>query len=156
MKNPIQPSLKTEIIPLTLIVLSFIASIYFYLHFPEKVPTHWNIRGEVDGYASKGFGAFFFPIMNVGIYLLLLFLPNIDPKKDRYVDFSKAYHMIKNFMIGFMTLIYFYTGFSGLGYKLFSITIIISIGLGLLFLVIGNYMGKVKSNWFIGIRTPWT
>ena len=156
MKNPIHPTLKTEIIPLLLIVVSLIASVYFYLNFPERVPDHWNIKGEVDGYCSKGSGAFFLPIIYIGFYPLMLFIPMIDPKKERYEQFRKPYHMIKNSVIVFMTIIYFYTGLAGLGYHLFSINIILSLGLGILFIVIGNYMGKVKSNWFCGIRTPWT
>jgi len=153
--NPIKPTLKTEVVPITLILLGLLASFYFYAHFPEQVPTHWNYRGEIDGWASKGFGAFFFPFLNLGIYLLFLFLPYLDPKKNRYQDFRKAYHVFKTMLITFMTFMYFYTGLAGLGYNV-SISTVTPVAIGILFVIIGNYLGKIKSNWFMGIRTPWT
>ena len=61
MPSPIKSTLKTEFIPIVLIALSVIASFYFYANFPEKVPTHWNYLGEVDGWSGKTFAAFFFP-----------------------------------------------------------------------------------------------
>ncbi len=156
MSNPIKPTFKSEVFPIALILISFVASLYFYIHFPDRVPTHWNYKGEVDGRSSKGFGAFFFPILNSAIYLLILLLPNIDPRRDRYEQFAKPYHIVKAALLAFMTLIYFYTGFAGLGYKMLSMNTLISVSLGILFIIIGNYLGKVKSNWFMGIRNPWT
>jgi len=155
MAHPIKPTLKTEIIPILLILISIVASLYFYANFPDQVPTHWNYKGEVDSYSGKAFGAFFFPAINLGVYLLLFFIPYIDPKKDRYKDFSKAYHVFKGMFIIFMTLIYLYASLAGLGYPI-SINIVVPAAVGLLFLVIGNYMSKIKTNWFMGIRTPWT
>ena len=59
MTNPIKPTIKTEIIPLILILASIAASFYFYANFPDQVPTHWNFQGVADDYSSKAFGAFF-------------------------------------------------------------------------------------------------
>ena len=156
MRNPINPTFKSEVLPIALILISFMMSIYFYAHFPDRVPTHWNFKGEVNGWSSKGFGAFFFPSVNTALYLLMLALPIIDPRRDRYAQFAKPYHIVKSAIVAFMTLIYFYTGFAGMGYRMPSMNIVISLGMGVLFIIIGNYLGKVKSNWFMGIRTPWT
>ncbi|MFA6215125.1 MAG: SdpI family protein [Patescibacteria group bacterium] len=155
MSSPIKPTLKTEFIPVILIILSVFASFYFYANFPEKVPTHWNYRGQIDGWSGKGFAAFFFPGLIFGLYLLFLGLPYLDPKKEHYLEFAKVYHIFKNFFIGFMVAIYFYTGLAGLGYEL-PVNVVVPTIVGLLFLILGNYMGKIKSNWFMGIRTPWT
>ena len=155
MANPIKPTLKTEIIPVILIILSIAASFYFYANFPDQVPTHWNYKGEVDSYSGKAFGAFFFPILNLGLYLLFLGIPYIDPRKDRYQDFRKVYHVFKGIFIAFMTLIYIYASLAGLGYSV-SINTVIPAAVALLFIVLGNYMSKIKPNWFMGIRTPWT
>ncbi|RJR32130.1 SdpI family protein [Candidatus Parcubacteria bacterium] len=155
MPNPIKLSFKTEILPIALLLTSLVASFYFYANFPEQVPTHWNYRGEIDDYSPKTFAAFFFPALNAGLYLLFLAIPYIDPKKDRYVEFSKVYHIFKDILIAVLTLIYFYVGLAGMGYDL-SINYIIPPAIGILFMVMGNYMGKIKSNWFFGIRTPWT
>lgn len=57
----IKPTLKTELISIILLLLSGVASFYFYANFPEKVPLHWNMAGEVDGWGSKATGAFMIP-----------------------------------------------------------------------------------------------
>ena len=52
---------------LLLILVLFALGIYFYPRLPERVPSHWNVRGEVDGYSSRFFGAFGLPLLNLGI-----------------------------------------------------------------------------------------
>jgi len=155
MKNPIKPSLKTEILPILLILLAVIASFYFYSNFPQKVPIHWNISGEPDNWGSKTVAAFLFPGIMIGMYLLFLALPLLDPKRERYAQFRKVYHVFKDILILFMVAIYFISSLSSVGYNI-SIELWIPFLVGLLFIVLGNYMGKIKPNWFMGIRTPWT
>ena len=155
MSNPVKPNLKTELIPASFILVSLITSFYFYALFPEQVATHWNAWGEVDAYSSKVFTAFFFPLFNLAIYLLLLFIPYLDPQKTNYNKFKNIYHIIKTGVIVFMSLLYFIIGFNGLGYDL-PVNIIVPIGVGLFFILIGFYLKDIKPNWFLGIRTPWT
>jgi len=153
--NPIKPTIKTEILPILLVLSAILSSFYFYANFPEQVPTHWNIYGEVDHYGSKLMGAFLFPVIMIGVYLLFLFLPFLDPKKERYGEFKKIYHFFKFYILFFLVSIYFVTGFNSVGYNI-SVGLWIPALVGLLFVIIGNYMGKIKPNWFMGIRTPWT
>ena len=155
MPSPIKPNLKTEFIPVLFLLISIIASFYFYANFPEKVPTHWNFQGEIDGWSGKTFAAFFFPGLNLIMYLCFLIFPYLDPKKERYADFIKVYHIFKGLLIAVMTIIYFYVGLAGIGYEL-PISTVIPTTIGILFIILGNYMGKIKPNWFMGIRTPWT
>ncbi len=155
MPNPIKPTLKTEILPIILLVIAVTASFYFYAHFPEQVPIHWNMAGEVDNYGSRTTGAFLFPCILVGMYLFFLIIPYIDPKKARYVQFRKVYHVFKAFMILSLAVIYFIASLNALSCNI-PVGLWVPIMVGLLFIVIGNYMGKIKSNWFMGIRTPWT
>ena len=138
-----------------MIVACFAASIYFYTHFPDRVPTHWNFRGEIDGWSSRGFGAFFVPFLLLGMYFLFLLLPLIDPKRERYADFRKAYAVIRSAIIFILALIYFLAGFAGLGFDV-PIGSIVPFVIGILFIVLGNYMGKIKLNWMVGMRNPWT
>ncbi len=153
--NSIKPTIKTEIWPIILVGLAIISSFYFYVHFPERVPIHWNMAGEVDNYGSRATAAFLFPAIILGVYLLFLALPLIDPRKERYQQFRKVYHIFKGFIVFFMTVIYFITGFNALGYNI-SVGLWVPLLVGILFIIIGNYMGKIKPNWFMGIRTPWT
>ena len=95
MSNPIKPNFKTELLPLVIILITGGASFYFFKNFPAEVPMHWNMAGEVDRYGSKMMGAFLFPAILLGMYLLFLVLPFMDPKKERYEQFRKVYHLFR-------------------------------------------------------------
>lgn len=155
MPSPIKPTIKTEILPIILVLIAVVSSFYFYSNFPERVPIHWNFKGEVDNWGSPELAAFLFPSIIIGIYLLFLVMPYIDPKKDRYKQFRKVYHIFKTLIIVLMAVIYFIASLNALGYNI-SVGIWIPVLVGLLFIIIGNYMAKIKPNWFMGIRTPWT
>ena len=79
----------------TLLIGTLIAAIVIYPHLPDQVPIHWNIKGEVDNYGSRAFGAFMLPLTNIGLYLLMLFLPLIDPRRDNYARFAGAYRLMR-------------------------------------------------------------
>jgi uncharacterized membrane protein len=152
MINPIKPTIKTEFFPLLLVILTLTAAVYFYNNLPERIPTHWNVQGQVDAYGSGKVQSVVLPLVAVGIYILFLLLPYLDPKKERYEQFSKVYHIFKNLILGLFIIIFFITSFNGLGYNL-PVGVIIPSLIGLLFIILGNYMGKIKMNWFMGIRT---
>lgn len=146
---------KKEFFSFILISFSFVLSFYFYNNFPDVVPTHWNLQGEADGFSGKGFAALFFPFLILFMYVIMSSFPFFDPRNDRYVEFEKAYRVIKNFLLGFLLLIYVVVSANGLGYAL-PIEKIMPVMVGLLFIVISYYLDEIKPNWFIGIRTPWT
>ncbi|OGF25222.1 hypothetical protein A2331_05935 [Candidatus Falkowbacteria bacterium RIFOXYB2_FULL_34_18] len=155
MPNPIKPNLKTEIIPILLILVLGISSFYFYSYFPERVPIHWNFAGEPDNWGSPLFAAFMLPALISIMYLFFLFLPTVDPKKERYAQFHKIYHIFKTIIMFFMAVIYFVASLNALDYNI-PIDVYIPLLIGLMFIIMGNYFSKIKPNWFIGIRTPWT
>lgn len=140
---------------LLLIVASLLAGLYFYPQLPEKMPTHWNIHGEVDGWSGKNFAVWFFPLVNLGLYFMMILLPKIDPRKANYTRFAGSYRVIRILLIVFLTGIYCVTIISGLGYDI-KVDTIVKVSVSLLILVFGNYMGKFQHNYFVGIRTPWT
>ncbi|MHB8075759.1 DUF1648 domain-containing protein [Desulfosporosinus fructosivorans] len=86
----ISDTLKKDWLILILILIGFALGIYFYPSLPDKVPTHWNASGEVNGYGSKLFGAFGLPAISLATYLLYLVLPYIDPKRKNYADFEST------------------------------------------------------------------
>lgn len=153
--HPVKITWKSEWLPIVLIGISLGLASYLQTYFPPEVPVHWNIRGEIDGYAGRLFGAWFLPILSLGLYLLFLGLPYIDPKKSHYEKFEEAYHGIKNLMIVFMFVLYILVGAAGLGITV-PVGNLLPIGVGLLFIGIGYYVKEVKQNWAIGVRTPWT
>ncbi len=155
MSSPIKPSFKTEWPAWLLIAVAAVVSYYFYQNFPARVPTHWNFRGEVDGYSSSAFGAFFMPVIMAAMYVFFLILPYLDPRRERYSEFAPVYHLVKNLILVFMFILFILTGLAGLGYGV-DISFYVPVMIGALFIALGLLMGKVKMNWFMGIRTPWT
>lgn len=122
---------------------------------PERIPIHWNAEGQVNGYGGKVEGLLLLPAMTLGIYLLLLFLPRIDPGRANYAQFWGAYGVIRLAVVALMAGIYAVTLLWVRGTHL-DISSIVPIAVGVLFVVLGSLMGKLRPNWFAGIRTPWT
>jgi uncharacterized membrane protein len=136
-------------------LINLMAGFLAYPHLPDKVPTHWNLAGEVDGWGTAWQGAFMMPLIMIGVFILLLLLPKIDPKRKNYANMGKAYTTLMLVIMVFFTVMYFGTLGTALGY-MENIPSLTQIGVGALFVILGNYMGKLKHNYFMGIRTPWT
>ena len=146
---------KSEIIVLGIILLSFIIGIYFYPQMPERMASHWNAQGQVDGYMSKFWGLFLVPFVLVGFALLFTAIPRIDPLKANIEEFRKHYDGLIILFFIYMLSIHFQVIFWNLGIKI-SPNTIVPISIGILFFYIGILCENAKRNWFIGIRTPWT
>lgn len=146
---------KLNLIAITVIVLSFLVGIISYQYLPEKIASHWNSLGEVDGYMSKFWGIFLIPFISVALFLLLYFIPKIDPLKENYKKFKTHYDSFILMMMLFMFYIYLLTMLWNFGIKL-NMNLSLIPALGFLFIYIGIILKNVKRNWFIGIRTPWT
>jgi uncharacterized membrane protein len=119
------------------------------------VATHWNIQGQVDAWGSKKINNLLFPGLLIAIYFLFNFIPNFDPKKERYAEFANVYLMMRNAILAVFVIVFGSTTLFNLGYPL-NISAIVGGSIGILFLFIGNYFGKLKLNYFVGFRTPWT
>jgi uncharacterized membrane protein len=142
--------------PLILLLLAMLAAAFFiYPHLPERVPSHWNIHGQVDGYSSRFWGAYAMPLLNAGIYFLMLVAPYIDPRRDNYVKFSSVYRVMKALLICFFAGMYILVILAALGYPV-SVDRFVPLGIAFLIIIIGNYMGKFRHNYFVGIKVPWT
>ena len=155
MNNPIAFKIKKEWPPLLIIILGFFTGVYFYQNFPDQVASHWNIEGAVDGYSGRLSAAFLLPIINLGLYLMLSFLPLLDPLQERYREFLGVYGKIKLLMAVFLFALYILTGLNGLGINV-SFGLVFPVLIGALLSSIGYLLRRVKTNWFFGIRTPWT
>lgn len=139
-----------------LIILSMVVAGYiFYPQLPNRLPIHWNIHGQVDNYAPKNQAVWMFPLITLAIYILFQFLPRLDPKKDKYKLFQKEWEIIQTAFIiffGYMQFITFYVTLN----KNVNMMPLMFIGLGSLFILLGNYLSKIRQNYFIGIKVPWT
>ncbi len=147
---------KTNILIICVIILSFALAIYSYQTISaDRVASHWNFKGEVDGYMSKFWGLFLIPIMSIGLYLLFLLIPKIDPLKKNIEKFRKYYDYLILMIMLFFFYVFILTLLANLGYN-FNMTKTMIPAVGFLFIYIGVIMKQMKRNWFVGIRTPWT
>jgi uncharacterized membrane protein len=146
---------KSKIIIIGIIILSFLVGVHFYPQMPERVASHWNAQGEVDGYMSKGWGLFFMPLMSVVLFLLFLLIPQIDPLKENIRKFRKYFDGFIVLLMLFLFYIYLLTVFWNIGLR-FNMGQLMIPALGILFYYCGILVENAKRNWFIGIRTPWT
>lgn len=138
-----------------LIVLAFGASLILYGQLADPMPAHWNAGGEVDGWSSRRVGAFLLPAMALGMLLLLRVLPRIDPRRKNYARFTGAYETMIVAVVAMLVAIHGAVLAAGLGMPV-AMERLVPLLIGVLFIVIGNVLPRARSNWFFGIRTPWT
>ena len=146
----------TTIIVLILIAAATIAGLLLWDQFPEQMASHWNENDQVDGYMPKFWGVFLMPLVTLGMFLLFLVIPSIDPLKANIAQFRDTFNLFVTFIIGFMIYVHALTLLWNLGYTNFKLSQAMLPAMGLLFIVIGSLLRKAKRNFFIGIRTPWT
>ncbi|KKL08308.1 hypothetical protein LCGC14_2577170 [marine sediment metagenome] len=146
---------KNKIIILGIISLSFIIAIYVYPQMPEKMASHWNAQGKVDDYISKFWSLFLMPIISIGLFLLFILIPKIDPLKENIEKFRKYFDGFIVLIMIFLFYVYLLTIFWNIGIR-FNMTQFMMPALGILFYYCGILVENAKRNWFIGIRTPWT
>jgi uncharacterized membrane protein len=146
---------KVLVAALAIIIASFAIGVYLYPQMPESMPTHWNERGEVNGYMPKFWGLFLMPLISAGILALFAVLPRLDPLKNNVKKFMGYYEGFIILFMMFMLYVYMLTISWVLGFTFNMIQFLIP-ALGILFVYTGFLLEKAKRNWFIGIRTPWT
>ena len=148
-------SVRIEMVIVTIILLSFAIAGYFYPQMPERMASHWNAMGDVDGYMSKFWGLFLVPFISLGLSALLLVIPKIDPLKANIEKFKRYYYGFVSLLLIFLLYIYLLTILWNLGLR-FNMVQLLAPALGVLFYFCGVLIEKAKRNYFIGIRTPWT
>lgn len=134
---------------------SLLVAVVLYPSLPDRIPTHWNLRGEVDGWGSRAFGVFGMLGLNAGLYLLFLVLPLADPRRENYPKFQSTYRILRSILVIFMTGIWGIALAAAKGAPV-DTGIVVPVLVSALFILFGNLMGRVRYNWFVGIRTPWS
>jgi uncharacterized membrane protein len=144
------------IISWIVVVIALILSLAFYSQVPDRVDSHWDGQGRVNGTMSRFWGMFLLPLMMGGLTLLLIWLPKIDPLRPNFTGFQKQYYgFILAFNL-FMLLVHIYMILWNTEITRFNPMSMISIGVGMLLYAAGVMIKNSKRNWFAGIRTPWT
>ena len=119
------------------------------------VPIHWNAAGEPNGYGPAWLGFLLAPAITAGLVAMFGLLPRIEPRSANLAKSSSAYLTVATAMLVLMLGVHVVVVAAGAGYNV-PITPVIGGGVGLLFVVLGNVMTTVRSNFMFGVRTPWT
>lgn len=147
-------SLAKELPIIIIIMLPFIYLAYIWNTLPAQVPIHWNAQGEIDGYAGR-ISLLLIPFaLPVLTYIIFSFIPKLDPKGKIGLMGTK-YHNLKLLLVAMMSLLALFIIYSSKKASIGNMNYIFA-GLGILFIILGNFMKTIKPNYFLGIRTPWT
>ena len=145
---------KTLIIATIVILLPMLAGVILWDRLPEKFPTHFNTAGEVDGWSSKAFGVFGLPLILVAFqWLCSLGSLKMDPKAQNLEGkvFGLVLWIIPVMSVVLNALVYC----TALGMDM-NVQIIMPLLIGLLMVIIGNWLPKCKHSYTLGIKLPWT
>jgi uncharacterized membrane protein len=147
-------TLKKELPLIGIVLAPFVYLAIIWNTLPERVPTHWNYKGEIDNWGDKYslIGLLF--LLPVLTYVLLLVIPKIDPKK-KIEQMGGKYYQLKFILVLFMSTLAFIILHISVNQSTSSANLIF-IPIGVLFIALGNYFKVIQPNYFIGIKTPWT
>ena len=128
---------------------------YFQVSPDAQIPIHWNGEGEVDGYGSPVVGFFMMPFMQLVVLAIFGSLKFLEPRAKNLETSRKAIHAVATSVTALLFVVQLVIvdqvfGFGFIGIKAMFV------GVGVMLMIMGNYFGKLKSSFFIGIRTPWT
>ena len=146
---------KTELPLLLLIAGMFLLAAVSWSTAPDRIPVHWGMTGEVDRYGGRLEGLVAIPALGALVYLLMLFLPRIDPGRANYARFGGAYYTVRAAVLVIFAVLYGVTHLIIRGVQV-DMPQVVGLVVGAMFFLFGNLLGKIRPNWFVGVRTPWT
>ena len=135
------------------ILIPVAIGLFLWNDLPDTIATHWGINGEADGYSSKAFAVFGLPLVLLAVHWLCVFATKLDPKhKDINPKmFSVVLWICPAISIVMNTMVYLIA----LGKEIKFVSGVI-IFMGLLFVIIGNFLPKCRQSYTMGIKLPWT
>ncbi len=143
-------------ITIVLLAVFLVGGLAVWKFLPDPMASHWNVNDQVDNTMPKFWGVFLMPILAVGMFVLFLVIPHIDPLKANIAQFRQAFNLFIVLILLFLGYIWILSIAWNLGYTNFRMSSAMLPALGILFLFIGWLFRRAKRNFFIGIRTPWT
>ena len=143
----------TVILTTLLCLLPIVAGVILWDKLPDRMAIHFNAANEPDNWASKPFAVVGMPAIIAAIHLACLFITAQDPKKQNITG------VMKTLMLWICPFISWLCAGMTIGYALESvhnIGVVVCVFLGILFMVIGNYLPKCLPSYTVGIKLPWT
>lgn len=132
---------------------AFAAAVYTRL--PQRVPSHWNLQGEVDGWMTRPWGPLMQPLIATFVLAVFLVLPRMDPRRANTDYIAEVRRLTLNLLVCFFAVTEVAVLGSALGWPVNADRVVL-VAIGMLFMGLGNFLPRIRSNWLIGFRTPWT
>jgi uncharacterized membrane protein len=147
---------KTSLlIMIGLLVAALAHAGYVYPRLPDSVPIHWNLQGNPDQWGSKALDTFLAPGIMAAMILMALALPVRSPKNFKIEPFMGTYNEIMTLIVGLFGYIHVVI-IQAASHPQIDMGRFLIGGILLFFAAMGNLMGRVRRNFWMGIRTPWT
>lgn len=135
------------------ILLPMLVGALLWQQLPDQVPTHFGVSGEVNGYSSKAFAVFGLPGFLLAVHWLCALATKLDPKAGNLEGRMMQLMLWVCPAVAVLVMVLIYG--NGLGYGIRA-EVIVPLGLGLLFVIVGNWLPKCKQTYTLGIKLPWT
>lgn len=149
----LKKNLKTLIVTSIVTLLPILVGLLLWDKLPEQMPFHWGPSGEVDGWTSKQMAVLLMPFILVAIEWFCAWAANLDPKANNIAN--KSLKLILWFIPVLSIFINGIVYLSALGHDV-SVEVIMPAFMGVIFMIIGNYLPKCKQSYTLGIKLPWT
>ena len=146
---------RSLLVSMGLMAAVIVMSMAAYPSLPDRIPIHWNIHGEIDGWGAKSWGVSFIPLTMAVLLLIFRALPSLSPKQFELNSFYSTYEFIVLIILMYLVYMQGVMLWTAINPQ-FNTTRAIAGGLCLMFAALGNVLGKVRRNFWVGIRTPWT
>jgi uncharacterized membrane protein len=146
---------RTQVVSALLVAAPFVFAALMYPKLPEQMPMRWGPSGQPASFVSKPVGALFGPLLSVIISVVFLVLDRAATARASFATSQRTFDVLKVTFLAFTLLLTVVTQLAAAGASN-AVNQYIPGLVGLLFVVLGNFMGKLTQNYFIGIRTPWT
>ena len=149
----IKKNLKVLVITSLVILLPMVAGLILWNQLPEQMPSHWNAQGESDGWSSKPFSVFGLPLLMLAFQWICALGTGADPKKANHPE--KMVQLVLWIIPVISTVLHVFVYAAALGEEV-RMEVVMPVFIGLVLMIVGNYMPKCKQNYTIGIKIPWT
>src|SRR5688500_8946591 len=146
---------KHLVVVIVLLAAAALASLVMYARLPDPAPIHWDVNGDADGFGPRWLLAALLPASTALVTALLMALPLLGPMRQNIERFRSVYGKIIIALVATLAVIHVFTLMKAAGGNV-RFEVVVPLAAGLLLVAIGNWMGKIRRNFWIGVRTPWT
>ena len=146
---------KVFFFEMLLIAAALVATAVAYPQLPASVPMHWNVRLQPDLFGPRWTLYLFGPGIMAAVMGLTWLFPRLSPKRFGIDGFWHTYHLVLLLLFGVMTYFFAVLLWSDCGRPI-DVVRAIFCGVCLFIVLLGNVMGKLRRNFYLGVRTPWT